>query len=285
VNKTLVILNPAARGDRALGLRRQIEKLCGDIPVRLTRHAGEARTLARQAIGEGVTTLIAAGGDGTINEVVNGIGSSPVQLGILPVGTMNVFALELGIPGNLEAAWEVIRAGRSREVDMPQAGGDYFVQLAGVGLDAEVVRATSREFKKALGPLSYVLSLAQISAQKPPELRVSAEGRGEEVCSFVLVGNGRFYGGPVVLFQKALLDDGLLDVVMFKNQSPWDVVRYLQAILFGSHPKLPDVEYFQTPGLRVESDAEVSVELDGEFSGRVPITFGFGPDKLRVLVR
>jgi diacylglycerol kinase family enzyme len=87
----------------------------------------------------------------------------------------------------------------------------------------------------------------------------------------------------VVLFKDARLDDGLLDVVLFKNQSHWDVVRYLHAIAFGAHAELPDVEYFQTKGLKVSSDTEVPVELDGEIAGTVPFEFGFAQRKLRVL--
>ncbi|HEY8901367.1 MAG TPA: diacylglycerol kinase family protein [Chthoniobacterales bacterium] len=284
MNKILVILNPAARGERARGLREKISALSSRIVVRETRRAGDAEALAERAVQQGYHTVVAAGGDGTVNEVVNGIGEADVTFGVLPVGTMNVFALELGIDGkDLGRAWEVIERGEVREIDLPMANEEYFVQLAGVGLDAEVVRQTTPDFKKALGPMSYVLSLAQVAAQKPPKLVVSDARGKRHHGSFVLVGNGRYYGGPLVLFRDAELDDGLLDVVVFKNQSHWDLMRYVQAVLFRNHHELPDVEYFQTERVHVTADGEVPVEIDGEISGFAPFTFGFAEKKLRVL--
>ena len=286
-HKILVILNPAARGERAKALRDKIASLSHHVLLRNTSSPGDARGLAASAVSQGYGTIVAAGGDGTINEVVNGIGSAgaAVQFGILPVGTMNVFATELGIPqNNLGKAWQVIEAGCSRLVDLPQANHEYFVQLAGVGLDAEVVRQTTPDSKKVLGPMSYLLTLAQVAARQPPKIRIEPVDGATREGSFVLVGNGRFYGGPFVVFKDARLDDGLLDVLVFQNQSHWDLIRYFQAIAFGNHPALPDVEYFQSRGLRLTSREPVPVEIDGELSGTLPYEFGFSNGKLKVLV-
>jgi YegS/Rv2252/BmrU family lipid kinase len=284
VNKTLVILNPAARSDKASRLRERIAAFSGGASMCLTSEAGDARRIAAEAVREGFEVVIAAGGDGTLNEVVNGIGGSTVRLGILPVGTMNVFATELGIPqGNLERAWSIIEQGNVVEVDLPQANDTHFIQLAGVGLDAEVVRKTTADSKKALGPLSYLLTLVQVAAHKPSRVMLEAEGGRISEGSFALIGNGRLYGGPFPVFQRASLFDGLLDVLVFQNQSHWDVVRYFQAIAFGTHPQLPDVEYFQTSTLRVTSSGDVPVELDGEVAGMLPCLFSVSSQKLRVL--
>ena len=284
MNKTLVILNPAARSDKASRLRERIAALSGGASMRLTSEAGDARDIAAEAVREGFEVIIAAGGDGTLNEVVNGIGGAPVRLGILPVGTMNVFATELGIPqGNLERAWSIIEQGNVVEVDLPKANDTHFIQLAGVGLDAEVVRKTTADSKKALGPLSYLLTLVQVAAHKPSRVMLEAEGGRIREGSFALIGNGRLYGGPFPVFQRANLFDGLLDVLVFQNQSHWDVVRYFQAIAFGTHPQLPDVEYFQTSTLRVTSSGDVPVELDGEVAGMLPCLFSVSSQKLRVL--
>lgn len=284
MNKILVILNPAARGERAKSLQEKIRALSMRAIVRLTESPGDAEALAERAVRQGFQTIVAAGGDGTINEVVNGIGEADVALGILPVGTMNVFALELGIEGNnLKQAWRVIERGHIREIDLPMANDEFFVQLAGVGLDAAVVKHTTPDSKRTLGPVSYVLTLAQVAAQKPPKVVATAADGTRHEGNFVLVGNGRHYGGPLVLFRDAKLDDGLLDVVIFKNQSHWDIVRYVQAVVFGNHHELHDVEYFQTPMVQVTSDDDVPVELDGELAGFAPFTFGFSRKKLRVL--
>ncbi len=283
-SKILVILNPAARSDRASALKEKILALSLRVVVRTTSSPGEARDLAELAVSQGFVSVVAAGGDGTVNEVVNGLAGSDVNFGILPVGTMNVFATELGIPqNNLQKAWEVIEAGHVREVDLPRANDEYFVQLGGIGLDAEVVGRTTPEFKKALGPMSYLITLAQVAAGTPPMVTIEPNDGPKREGRFVLVGNGRLYGGPFVLFKDAKLDDGLLDVLVFKNQTHWDIIRYVQAIAFGSHPDLHDVEYFQTSGLRLSSTAEVPVEIDGELSGSLPYEFGFSSRKLRVL--
>ena len=283
--KILVILNPAARGERANAQRDKIAALSLRLVVQLTNSPGDARAMARQGVLDGYSTIVAAGGDGTVNEVVNGLAGSEVNFGILPVGTMNVFATELGIPQNdLAKAWQIIDAGRIRQVDLPRAGDEYFVQLAGAGLDAEVVQRTTPDSKKALGPMSYLLTLAQVAARKPPIVHIDPVDGPPREGSFVLVGNGRLYGGPFVLFKDARLDDGLLDVLVFQNQSHWDLIRYFQAIAFGNHPGLPDVEYFQTRGLRLLSREYVPMELDGELTGSLPCELGFSSRKLNVFV-
>lgn len=284
MNKKIVILNPAAHSEKASRLRQRIEAISGGVPVRLTSEHGDARRIAAEAVREGVGLIIAAGGDGTLNEVVNGIGHAAVRLGILPVGTMNVFATELGIPsGNLEAAWRVIEAGNVLAVDLPRANDTRFVQLAGVGLDAEVVRKTTADSKRALGPLSYLLTLLQVAADKPSRVVLEAEGGRIVEGSFALIGNGRLYGGPFPVFKRASLNDGLLDVLVFQNQSHWDVIRYFQAIAFGTHPQLPDVDYFQTNQLSITSAGDVPVELDGEVAGMLPCVFSVESQKLLVI--
>jgi len=281
--KTVVILNPAARSERAVDLSRKIEKMVGpDALLSRTSKAGDARALAQQAVRDGFQQIVAAGGDGTINEVVNGIAGSSARLGILPVGTMNVFASELGLPKSIKECWEVIRTGTTRTIDLPDAGGHAFVQMAGVGFDAQALKETTRDAKRNLGPLSYVISAAQIIARKTPRLVVQSGGTVRE-GSFVLIGNGRYYGGPFAVFPNAKIDDGLLDVLVFKNLSHLDLVRYLQGILFGNYDGMSDVDYFQTESLTVTSEEEAPVEVDGEVIGSSPMTFRCDSNKLRVL--
>lgn len=284
MNKTLVILNPAARGEKASRFRNKVREVCLGASIEVTSRPGDARRIAADAVAAGFETVVAAGGDGTINEVVNGVAGSGARMGILPLGTVNVLAKEIGIPeGDLAAAWQVIERGHTLELDLPEANGQYFIQLAGVGLDAEVVRRTNLDLKKTLGPLSYILTLVQLAAAKPPRVIVEAPAWGERECCFALIGNGRLYGGPFPLFKRASLSDGLLDVVVFKNQSHWDVIRYFQAIAFGTHPDLHDVEYFQSPSLSARSVSDVPVELDGELSGSLPCEFRISTSKLPVL--
>ncbi len=280
----VVILNPKARSEKAHALIEQVTRLSKSVVLRLTEKAGEARQMAARAVEEGFEKIVAAGGDGTINEVVNGLAGSNAILGLLPLGTMNVFASELGVPANsLRKCWSIVEAGHVRSIDLGRANDCYFVQLAGIGLDAQVVQETSWELKKSIGPLSYLVNAAQIAARKPPQLIVERKGR-TDTGSFVLIGNGRYYGGPFTIFKDARIDDGLLDVLIFKNLGYLDIVRYLQAIIFGKHTKLADVEYFQTPRVTVRSEEKVPVEVDGEVIGSVPVTFRLSSKKLRVIV-
>ncbi len=284
MQKTVVILNPSARSERAGGFNQKIQDLVtASAVVRLTSGPGDARALAKLAVAEGFEQIVAAGGDGTVNEVVNGIAGSSATLGILPLGTMNVFATELGLPKALGECWKVIEAGATREIDLPEANGHAFVQVAGVGLDAQALEATSWDFKRNLGPLSYLISATQVAARKPPRLFADADGTPCE-GPFVLIGNGRLYGGPFPVFPKAKIDDGLLEVLVFKILGYLDIVRYLHAVFFGTHADLHDVEYFQAKRLSVSSDQDVPVEVDGEVIGNVPVTFWFHPRRLRVLM-
>jgi YegS/Rv2252/BmrU family lipid kinase len=278
----IVILNPAARSERARNVWDQIRSLPG-AKVLPTQAPGDARRLAREAAEAGARSVVAAGGDGTINDVVNGIAGTGTALGILPVGTMNVFAAELGLPNDLAEAWEVIEAGYTRSIDLARANDHYFVQLAGIGFDAQVVERTSWNFKKNFGPLSYLVSAAQIAAEKPPRIVVEHEGKTSE-GSFVLIGNGRYYGAPIKVFKDAKLDDGLLDIVILKNLGYLELARFLTGVFTGTHTEFEDIEYFQVPAVSVRSEEDVPVEVDGELMGKLPVEFRIAQQKLRVVV-
>jgi len=281
----VVILNPRAGGlDTARHWQDRIESLVGSWPIRVTAQAGEAEALTKQAVAEGFGCIVAAGGDGTVNQVANGIGDSKVALGIIPLGTVNVFAMELGLPLNdLQLCRDVIEAGKTRLVDLPSANKKYFVQLGGVGLDAQAVKETSLAFKRSLGPLSYLISAAQIAARQPPTLFIESEDASACEGSFVLVGNGRLYGGPFPFFKHAVNDDGLLDVVVFKRLGYLEIIKYLHDVVFSSDIRAPEIEYFKARQLRITSKQDVPVELDGELAGNCPVNFQMHEKTLRVL--
>lgn len=284
MKNTVVILNPAAHSDRARRWRTRVEELAGDCLLRMTSGPGAAEALARDAALEGYEKIVAAGGDGTINEVVNGLAGSKAMLGLLPMGTVNVFAQELGLPShNLDLCWQIIQGENTRLVDLPSANGKHFVQLAGVGLDAQVVKETSATLKRNFGPLSYLISAAQIATRVPPRLFIDSPDTAVKEGSFVLIGNGRRYGGPFPFFKQAVIDDGLLDVVIFKALGYLEIIKYLQDVFFSSEIRLPEVEYFQTQKLHVSSEQDVPVELDGELVGNCPVEFRIHERTLRVL--
>jgi len=183
----------------------------------------------------------------------------------------------------LKQCWQIICDGHTRTIDLPNANGKHFVQLAGIGLDAQAVKETSVAFKRSFGPLSYLISAAQIASRPPPQLVIESKGAKTMEGSFVLIGNGRLYGGPFPFFKRALIDDGLLDVVVFKRIGYLDIIRYLQEVIFSSSISMPELEYFQTKRLRVSSKDEVPVEVDGELIGTCPVEFRVRERGLRVL--
>jgi diacylglycerol kinase family enzyme len=183
-----VIFNPAARGEKARRFRRHLSEIGAQSSLKLTTAPGDARRLAAEAVRENFEIVVAAGGDGTVNEVLNGIGDQPqgferARLAVLPLGTVNVFARELGLPRNLGSAWPVIMAGRETRIDLPrveyagQGGREhrYFAQLAGAGLDARAVELVHWELKKKIGPLAYVWAGLQALRGEPAKIEVAMQ--------------------------------------------------------------------------------------------------------------
>jgi YegS/Rv2252/BmrU family lipid kinase len=291
VSATCIIFNPTARGERAQARLRRLRELAGGAAFLPTAEAGHATALAEQAARDGFGTVVAAGGDGTINEVVNGLMRVPAEirprLGIAPLGTANVFARDLELPLSVEAAWRVIAAGRERRVDVGVARtadgeGRCFAAVAGAGFDAMAIAALDLRLKKRINWLAYVVSGFRTVARGLPRLMVTADGRRCEGC-FVFIGNSRLYGGPYRMFPEARLDDGLLEVCVFEGGRVADVLRYLPRVLAASHPKLADVHYLKASQVHVESPQPAPTELDGELWRNCPVEFSVKPGALRVL--
>lgn len=284
MNRICIIFNPAARGEKSRRLLDRLRRTVGDSVIRITQFPGDAEAQTERAIEQGYRMVIAAGGDGTVNEVVNGLNGTAATLGILPLGTINVFAMELGIPLQLERAWEIVRRGKTKKVDLPRVGEQRFVQLAGVGLDAEILARTNWWTRKTFGPMSYLLTAVSLFGRSAPPLTVTIDGKEKHQGRFLLVGNGRFYGGPFAVFPDAKLDDGLLDGCLFGEASAVAVARYVQGVLSRRHTRFSDVFYFQAKTLDVQSDRPVPLEVDGELYGHTPCFFSLAPAELEVIV-
>lgn len=246
----------------------------------------EAEGLAAKFAAEGEPVVIAAGGDGTLNAVVRGLAGSETALGVLPTGTMNVFARELGIPfNNIRRAFEVIEEGYVRKIDLFHVNGAPFVQMAGVGYDAQVIEETTWETKKMFGPLAYLFSAVKVLGEDPPRMLVkTSDGRTEEgVC--VIAGNGSLYGGQFKLFRKADNQDSMLDVLVFKEAGYRVVLESLRGIAKGGVDLgASTMSYLQAEALHVACDREVPIEVDGDLYGRSrEAEFGATERRLRVV--
>ena len=281
-----LIMNPKARSERAQRARRFVMENATRFAIYATNSGEESAELARRFSEEGEEVIVAAGGDGTLNAVVGGLAGTKTVLGILPTGTMNVFARELNIPfGHLAAALDVIDGGHVKEVDLFETEGTPFVQMAGVGFDAQVIEETTTESKRRLGPLAYILSAVKVLGSEPPRMKVYFDEGFAAEGACVLLGNGALYGGQLRLFGKADNADDLLDVLVYKEAGYKAALGSLGTVARGGFEADGKVvEYYQTSGLVVESDREVPVEVDGELWGRSKrVEFKSMSEKLRVL--
>lgn len=288
-----IIFNPTAKGDRARKWQSKLEGLGDSCELRPTTQAGGGIALAKAAVEHGFETIVAAGGDGTINEVINGIvqadGLAKARLAVLPWGSVNVFAKELGLPTRFERAWEIITNDSERAVDLGWIEMGVakerrcFVQLAGAGLDGRAVEMVQWEKKKRYGDLAYVLAGWQALGEELPIIKVQVKGQ-ELHGQLVLVGNGRFYGGRYAFFPDAQLDDGVLDVVVVEEIRRTRILKYGWAVLTDRVTDMKGVHYLQAKELELTADNRVPVEMEGDAVGKLPAKVSIQPKALRVLV-
>ena len=293
---TCVIFNPAARGNKARRFRHQLDAIGSQCALKATTAPGDARRLAAEAVGEEFDLIVAAGGDGTVNEVLNGLGDAPdgfsrARFGVLPLGTVNVFARELGIPLRIERAWGVLQRGREARIDLPRAEfsangarqRQYFAQLAGAGMDARAIELVDWGLKKKIGPLAYFIAGLKALREQKPKIIVHAEGR-EVRGELVLIGNGRFYAGSFGVFPAADLRDGLLEVCVFPRINWWTTFRCVPSLLTRRRLPKTAVQRVRAAAFELTSESAAAFELDGEWAGRLPATFSVEREKLRVMV-
>ena len=294
--KTCVIFNPVARGQKAGRFRHQLAALAAQCALKPTGGPGQGRALAAEAVRDGYETIVAAGGDGTLNEVLNGIGDVPngferATLALLPLGTVNVFARELRLPSDPIRAWGVVQAGRTRRLDVvtadfQEAGNPvrrFFIQMAGAGFDARAVELVNWEHKKLAGPAAYVLAGLKAMRTNLPKLTVTVgneTGRGQ----LVLIGNGRYYGGRFVLFPQADPADGLLDVTIFPEVNWRAVLRCGWNVVTLRSPAAGQAIHLRGRTAVLACQERMPFQVEGENSGHLPVCFSVHPDRVRVIV-
>lgn len=292
--RAVVIYNPfagrLARGERVLERSVEILSRQGTNATLVpTTGPNTASRIAKKHVEAGADLILVAGGDGTINEVINGLVHSSVPVGILPGGTANVLAHELGMNLGVEqAAASVSRLEPCRITLGLLTGRDfkrYFLAMAGVGLDAQIVYNLNLDLKAAVGKLAYYAA-GMLQVFRPlPQFDVEVLGRRHR-CGFVLVSRVRNYGGDLEIARGASLLSSDFEVVLFKGQSSVSYLRYLAGVAFRFLHRVPGCTILRASSVRCDEPADPSVysQIDGELACRPPLRVEAVPDALTLLV-
>jgi diacylglycerol kinase (ATP) len=276
-DRARLIVNPVAGADRALDyqarLTEALSERFGPIEITVTGGSGDAERAGRQAVDAGCTHVFVAGGDGTLNEALNGVGSranglEQVTFGIIPLGTGNDFARALAIPADVDDAIAAVTRGEVVRVDAGRLNDRIFVNVSGGGFIAEVSDAVTPQLKSIAGRLAYLVGGAQALLEfEPIRMTLAAEPGGERIGAGVhafAVCNSRMIGGGRLIAPHAIIDDGLLDLCVIEAMPTLEFVALLRTVADGGHLDDPRVRYLQVSRATMQFDRRILVNTDGE---------------------
>ncbi len=287
-----VIYNPASgrpreREEPLARLAAPLRAAGCEVAICPTARPGHATEIAQARAGEGYDLILAHGGDGTMNEALQGVMGTGAALGFWPGGTANVLAAELHLPHWPEEMARRILDGRTAEVTVGRANDRYFLLMAGVGLDAAVAGSVDPELKRRFGKAAFFVAAMQfIWRWELAPFVVHLDGEPPVEGRFVVAGNARSYGGGFQFTPDASLTDPDLDVCIFTAEAVGDYLRYVSAALVGLHRNLPGVIYRKARRVSITAAAEHAplTQVDGEVIGSLPVTLESIPRALRLLV-
>ncbi|MDT7943238.1 MAG: diacylglycerol kinase family lipid kinase [Dehalococcoidia bacterium] len=288
--RALFIVNPVAHhfpGWRRLQeAARPLQRAGWRLVWEETQGPHHATALAREAAREGMEVVFACGGDGTLREAACGLVGTPTALAFVPIGTVNVWARQLGIPLRLERAVALALEGQRRLVDVGRADGHYFLLMAGMGLDAQVTRTVNLSLKRWTGAGAYALAaLRETLAWRGRHVIMRADGQEVRGCALMLVvGNVRNYAGLVEVTPRARLDDAMLDVCVFLGRGATDTVLHALRVAFRRHLHSPMVVYLQARAVEVEWSEPTPCHVDGDPLDITPVRLEAVPQALWVVL-
>ncbi len=294
MSRCCFVVNPTAGHGRALKTWKRIEPLAatlGEYGVKFTDRPRHGEALARQAAAEGYDRVVALGGDGTINEVGNGLVGTTVAMAVVPTGTGNDWVRTVGIPLDAEVATRIAFQGRVVPTDIGQAiGHRYFFNIAGIGFDAEVSRRVNDygPVIKAVGGtlpslLGIVATLIQFGGD---HVQVQIDTEHLEISRMLLmaVGIARFYGGGMKILPDAVIDDGLFDIAWGEDLGRLELLNLVGKIYKGGHVGHPKVKFARGRKVLATSSLPLTFHLDGDVAGNLPVTFELRPGALNVVI-
>jgi diacylglycerol kinase (ATP) len=286
-------LPPALRGeDQAVLVARWLAPQAPDsIRIMVMGGPQEGTALARAALAEGYETIVAVGGDGTLNDVIQALGHADrsVRLGLIPMGTANVLARVLGLPiRDPAAAADIVRAGHERCIDLGRCGEQWFALVVGVGFDGAVTLAVNPDWKRRYGRLAYLLAAMQVVWRYPTsQITVTADGCAPVAYDayLALIANGGRYAGNYHLADNVQLDDGLFDLFICRRRGPLIgcLFRHGFALLGSRLDRAPGVTHLRARHVSVTSDRQLPVQADGDPIGTTPTVIEVAPARLRIL--
>jgi diacylglycerol kinase (ATP) len=291
--QVLIIYNPAA--GQSSNLKNTLDRVANlwrdlgwQVQIAATTAPGDATTKAQVAAKSGYNAVVAAGGDGTVNEVMNGLIGTETALGVLPLGTVNIWAREMGLSMDMLKAAESIAKSELTKIDVGMAGNRYFLLMAGIGFDAAVTATVRSEEKRLLGAIAYVKQAIQIAWNfRGVRLKLRIDGkRVRGKILMVIVGNSQLYGGVIKFTAHATIDDGLLDVCVIKGQGMLSAPRRLISIFARHYNRDPLVKYYQAKQVEIRGKLgkALPVQVDGDYLGTTPMNFQVVPNSLWILV-
>jgi len=285
--KLYMIANPVA----GRGVRSEVEAAAEvlkqgpyEVDLLWTQRGGHATELAREAVEKHPDLVVAVGGDGSINEVVSGLAGSNVPLGVIPLGTANCYALETGIPLDARQAARVILEGQPKRVHLGRAGERYFMLMASVGFDAQVVYEVNPGVKKKFGKLAYVIKGFQCLTASHPKLTITLDDKETYEGHLAIISNMRYYAGRFLVTPDAGFEKDELDVCIFQQDGFFPILRFAWGVWRRRHLKGKDVIYRKAKTIRVESAQPSHVQVDGDYYGTTPVEFQIVPDALTVIL-
>lgn len=282
-----VIYNPVAGPKIVTKIDRVRALLSGrGVPFEIltTTGPGDAVLLARQAAYDGIDTVVAVGGDGTVNEAANGLAGSGTRLAVVPHGTGNVFAGEVGLPKTVEGCLDLLTGGKTIEIPLARADDRYFVLLASAGFDAEVVERMNSRQKNVFGIGAYFLAGIRHLLRSQPTLWMEFPGRERFEAQAVILCRGRKYGGGVTMAPAGNLEGNTLQVVVLRKTGRWAILRFTLDVLRGKHASSPAVQIREERSVLVRSRIPSAAQVDGDYLGPLPVHFEMTDVKLRVVV-
>ena len=291
--KATLISNPktgryAARRRTAHELASQLESLGVRVDLKLTSGPGDAADIAARAARNGSSDVIVAGGDGTINEAIQGLTGTKARLGIIPRGTANVLARELGLPLDDEQATVVAARGKSQKIYLGLAINEttderrHFVLMAGIGLDASVVRRVQPSLKKRIGKGAFWLSgLSHLATWDPRPFTLEIDDK-KYTATFAAIGKAAKYGGDLAITPGARLDQPEFEVCIIETMSRFRYLHLLSHAMREGMRDKPEVQFVKATSVRAYGDSQVQV--DGELIGHLPMRFEIAPHSLEIIV-